>query len=711
MLPLILVLSGCQGRPEPSERPLLDGRHEPDVLVEAVKLSLPPAFDGNRFVSGWLPFASKRGLKGVVPASSGARLEIVNLRQRPRALIVRASLDQAEPSEVVLFHGEREIARQPLSGRVRLGLPARLPIGRVPLDVRFSDTEGVVVKEAHLTPALGTGEVRFREGAIVQAPWSAVDFVQDFPAGAVLLGGFQPPRERGAGQRFRIAIQGPEGGLAEAWEWSGSGPEELRIELPQAQGPLKVRLFASGEGEPGRWQNMRIAFEAVEERPVVVPDPPRVVILYVYDALRADYVGHLGGPDGISPTLDRLASEGVTFEDHLSGAPNTKPSIKSLFIGRPFLLRGHEALPESGPPTLAQSFSAAGYRTFALSGSPWVSQSFGTDRGFDVRSARAEYRSSSRSGVDYNDSAERVHATAIEALDALDDEDRGFLYLHTMHPHNPYRPPEPFLSRFTQGIDSDIDGGTTTLLSIRAGETPTTEADRERLKGLYAAGLAYNDAQLELFLEELERRFEPGEVLLVLTSDHGEELFDHGGVLHGYTLYDEQLRVPLVAWWPGVLEPGRIETGTEHLDLSATLRSLVAEPTGSAHGRPLWGQMASPSAPWPKPVRFAAASSVGGGIFMAQSESLKLVWAPRSGHGWGMGRGAGRSNDAEYLFDLRQDPDEEVNLAALGGLEYEWLRAQLAAWVARGKLEEVSGAEEQVDEQTLERLRALGYVD
>ena len=97
---------------------------------------------------------------------------------------------------------------------------------------------------------------------------------------------------------------------------------------------------------------------------------------------------------------------------------------------------------------------------------------------------------------------------------------------------------------------------------------------------------------------------------------------------------------------------------------------------------------------------------------MAESEAWKLVWAPRTGHGWGMGRGRGRTNDPVYLFDRRNDPGEMVNLAGGGGLEAEWLRARLAAWIERGKLEEVgSQVEEQVDEETRRRLRALGYVD
>ncbi len=711
-LPLLLVFGGCQGEPAPLERPLVDGRHQPDVLTEAATLAPPPAIGGNRFVSGWYAVPKKSGGQGLIPAAAGSRVELVNLKRRSRSLILRTAGGDRDRVEVTARYGGRELAREPLGERIRLKLPRDLPVGRVPIELSFGGDEGVVVHAARLHPQLEQGEVRFQDGAIVQSPWSVVDFVQDLPDGSILLGTFQPPRMRGEDQSFGITIEAVDGPLDRLFEWAGSGEESIRLELPSSDGPIRIRLEAAGTGDPGRWLDLRVVERRSAAPTAPPPSAPRLVVLYIFDALRADYVGHLGGPEGVSPTLDRLAGEGVTFTDHSSVAPNTKPSVKTLFIGHPFLLRGHQRLPDTGPPTLAEAFAAAGYRTFALSGSPWVSSSFGTDRGFEFRSAKAEYRSARKSGVDYNNSAERVHGATLEALDSLGDSERALLYVHTMHPHNPYRPPEPFHSRYTAGIDSEIDGGTATLLAIHNGRIEPTAADQERLRGLYAGGLAYNDAELAKLLEELESRYQPGEVLLILTSDHGEELFEHDGVLHGFTLYREQLHVPLVFWWPGVLAPRRIDVGTDHLDLSATLRSLVEESAAGDHGLPLWGLMAGAEGEWPKRVRFSAASSLDGGIFGAQSERLKLIWAPRIGRGWGMGRVAGRSWDAEYVFDLIQDPAESVNLAGLRSLEADWLRARLAAWVERGKLEEIgSDAEEQVDEETLERLRALGYVD
>ena len=715
MIPGVVgALAACAGpsRTELVDRPLLDGLHEPEVLVERSALELPPSLGPQRFLEGWLPWPGNRGLAALVPRPEGASVELVQLQDRRRHLILRLQQERGDwDRRLEVAAAGETLAELPLAERLRVPLPAGRGVGRVRLELGFSDTRELGVTRARVHPVLPEGEVRFLDGSIVQSPWSAIDFVQDLPGGAVLLGSFQPPRSVGADQSFRVTLTTESGGETELFAWSEGGPAEIRAELPAEPGLGRLRLWATGEGEAARWSSLRVAEPAVRRpEPTPPPEPPKLVILYLLDALRADYVGHLGGPEGISPTLDRLAAEGVTFTRHISNAPNTKPSIKSLFIGRHFLLRGHESLPLDGPPTLAESFASAGYRTVALSASPWVSASFGTDRGFEFRSVRAEYRPETAAG--YNDSAERVHGVAHEALDSFDSDERAFLYMHTMHPHNPYDPPPELRERFVDGIDSSIDGSTPTLIGLRNGRLEASPADRERLRALYAAGLAYNDAELARFFERIERDYAPGDVLAIFTSDHGEELFDHEGVLHGYTLHRHQLEIPLIFWWPGVLEPRRIDTMTDHLDLSATLRELVDPETPGGAGRSLWDLLLGAPPREPRQVRFAAASSLPGGIFMAESEDLKLIWAPRVGTGFGMGIGRGRDHDATSLFDLRLDPGERQNRAGEGGLEEAWLRARLRAWIERGKLEEVgSDLEEQVDEETRNRLRALGYVD
>jgi arylsulfatase A-like enzyme len=435
-------------------------------------------------------------------------------------------------------------------------------------------------------------------------------------------------------------------------------------------------------------------------------------VLYVLDALRADRLGHLGGDPRASPNLDRMAANGVTFTRHLTVAPNTLPSTKSLFTGQTFLTQGHTTLPPEAPATLAEVIGAAGFRTGVFSGNGHLSPGFGLSRGFEHSAPEVLLEPYEDGPGIYNDNAEHVHRATLEWLDGLGPDESAFAYVHTVHPHNPYDPPEPFHSRFTGEIDSELSGSTDTLMAIKHDRIDPDTADKEKIRALYDGGLAYNDAQIALFVEELKRRYPPDEILVILTSDHGEELFEHDSVLHGYTLYEDQLHIPLIFWWPGRLEPRVVDMPTSNVDLHETLRDIVGAPhSGLGDGSSLWPVLAAPDLRTPGgQVQFAAASSLKGGIFLARSDRYKVIYAPRTGIDWGMGEGVGRTRDVEYVFDLETDPEEMVNLAGAAPLEAAWLRSQLFAWIERGKLLEVDGEEAELDEETREQLEALGYL-
>jgi len=714
----LLAIAACRPAVETGfEAPLLDGRHAPDVLTESRNLELPPAGGGNRFVKGWRLWRRPDGLR-MIPSPEGSRLEIVQLEARARHLILRTELAGAAAGAAVEVRvGDREVGRVPLAGPLEIPLPAELPLGRLAIDLRFPEGADVVLEGAGLDEALSPGVVELADEEIVQSGWSLVDFVRPVPGSSVLLGRFVPPENARPQQSFALRIEREDGHSATVFRWRPGfqgrllGARRLTARLGPESGLVRIRLHATGEGPAARWQGLRLRIPGRKpaDVPTEPPSPPQVVMLYVLDALRADHLSH---SQGASPTLDLLASEGVLFTQHLSLAPNTLPSTKSLFTGQAFLTKGGWKLPAEGPETLAELFSRAGYRTGVFSGNDYVSAAYGTARGFDHQATGIGFQKTTEQGP-CNDNAERVHRAALGWLEELPPEERVFLYLHTVHPHNPYAPPEPFRSRFTAGIDSRIDGSTKTLLQIERGRLRVSAADQQRIRGLYAGGLAYNDAQIAAFLEEIRRRYPPGEVLLIVTADHGEELFDHGGLLHGYTLFEEMLHIPLVFWWPSRLDAGRVEAATDTLDVHETLRALLrAPPSARGEGRPLWDLLLGAGERSPgKEVRFAAAASVKGGIFMARSERYKLVLAPRSGRRWGMGAGWGRTRDPEYFFDLVNDPAETDNRAGERSLAAAWLRSRLLAWIERGKALETGVEVTGLDDETRERLRALGYLD
>jgi arylsulfatase A-like enzyme len=709
---LVCALAACRQGPE--VRLLLDGQHAPDILTEQRRVAAPPSLGGNRFLNGWWPWRNEKRLVLSPARRDGrVRVEVVNLGGEARTLLLDV-LREVPGGEVRVWAAGHDLGAFPLTDPVRVTLPAGLPLGRVPVDLEFDlGSRGVVA--AAVRPTLPEGKVDLRGADLAQTGDSLVDFVHRVSGGETLVGSFEPPESPAPGQRFELILEREADRPVQRFVWTGGEGGRRKISLPVGETPgfVRVRLLARGQGPAARWRSLGLTggapaepAESVAARAEPPLKAPRFVIVYVMDALRADAVGHVSGREGVSPTFDRLAREGVVFKRHHSVAPNTIPSTKALFTGRTYVTGGDSKLQPGEGKTLAERFRGAGYRTGLFSGNIYVSPSFGTDRGFEHVAEEVLMDADGADRHALNDNASQAHAAALKWLKTLPQGEQAFLYFHTIHPHNPYAPPAPYRSLFTRGIPSSIDGSTETLVAVRKRKIAPSHADRERLKGLYAGSFAFNDAELGRFLRQVTALAPPGEVLVVLTSDHGEELFDHGGVLHGYTLYREQLEIPLVFWSPGRLAPREVDAPTDTLDLHATLIRLAGLGKAESDGRPLLGKAPPRDDGY---IHLASAASVIGGIYSAQAGRWKLVWAPRFSTEWGMGDGAGRSRDPEYLFDLESDPGEKVNLAGERGLEVAWLRSRMLAWVQRNRAQEPPRKQEPVDAETERRLRALGY--
>lgn len=715
---LALTLTGCGEEDSGKARLLLDGEHAADALVEDREIARPPALGGNRFLTGWWP--TKKGKELLLnPDSARARLQVVNLGSVARTLYLDLKQAPTEAGKVRVKAAGRDLGAFPVADPTEIRLPADLPEGRVNVDLVFEPT--VQVLGAGVRPALPAGKASSRGADILQSGESLIDIVRRVTPGTELVGTFVPPDDPEKGQRFEITVLLEDGSPVRRFAWSPSfwnrllGRKAIELPLGETDGWVRIRLRARGAGPAATWKRLGLRggkepAPATPRKDEAAASKPRLVIVYVMDALRADTVGALGGPAGVSPTYDRLAREGMLFRNHRSVAPNTIPSTKAFFTGHPFVDRGGwKLLPEDGP-TLAEMFRAAGYHTGLFSGNVYVSPAYGTDRGFEHVAEEVLIDGySAEEKPPFNDNAARAQDAALRWLASLPKNERAFLYIHTIHPHNPYDPPEPFRSRYTAGIPSSIDGSTETLWDIKQKRRAATEADRKRLRGLYNGSFAYNDAELAGFVDKLAEWAPKEETLLALTADHGEEHFEHGGILHGFTLFEEQLRIPLLLWAPGRLRPARVDQRTDTLDLHTTLVDLCGlKGTEGVPGRRLLRVARGETGDY---IHRAAASSVRGGIYSALHGRWKMAWAPRTGVSWGQGDALGRSREPEYLFDLEKDPGEQVNLAGDGDLEAAWLRERLLAWVKKNRGAAAHPEEQPVDPKTLERLKALGYAN
>lgn len=433
---------------------------------------------------------------------------------------------------------------------------------------------------------------------------------------------------------------------------------------------------------------------------------PRSVVLVVIDTLRSDHLSLNGYPRPTSPGLDRIAAEGVAFEHCLAPGAWTKPNTVSLLSGLDPIRHGahrERKIPDD-LQLLSETLRDAGYDTAAFSGNPYVSERYRFDRGF----ATFYDGGAGKRVWDYPDAS--VLLDAARGWLARPRERPVFLYLHLMNVHGPYRAPEPYRRRFLDGTDGDESFEFQDELwwaIIKAEDNPAprpTPGQRADLLARYDGAIAYTDELLTAFLDELRAEAGLADALLVVTSDHGEELLDHGNLGHRKTLYHEVVDVPLIVR-DGVSRGGRrVRTPVGLIDVAATILDLLGlVPAGAGLGDGI-----------------SLAPLVRGDGEISRSEpllshldeaierraSLVQRWPLRRLH-----IGPSRRRDVVELYDELADPLETHDLAAerpelvveLGELEraaHERLRARALD----------PGADAMIDPELQKRLEALGYV-
>lgn len=292
------------------------------------------------------------------------------------------------------------------------------------------------------------------------------------------------------------------------------------------------------------------------------------VILITIDTLRADRLGTYGWTDARTPAIDRLAEQGTVYSQAFTPLPRTTPGLASLLTGlEPHRHGSREVGQEMRPdvPTLAEILAARGWAALAVSGSGAADPAQGLDRGFDDFVPVAELPSRR---------AEEVTRRALAEVDSLWTTKPLFLWTHYLDPHAPYDPPSPWgddargdgcreLVRFIE--EHNWQGGH--AFSNREGRS---ERARDSCAFLYDAEIAYTDSQVGALLEGLDRLRPDRPKLVILTSDHGENLGEEGLYFqHGPSLHDASLRVPLIFAGPG------IPTGRNDPDQVAMLQDVL----------------------------------------------------------------------------------------------------------------------------------------
>jgi len=292
------------------------------------------------------------------------------------------------------------------------------------------------------------------------------------------------------------------------------------------------------------------------------------IILIIIDTLRADHLSCYGYHRFTSPTMDSLAAEGTMWTNAHSHAPWTLPSIASIWTGLSpqshRTLSCHDWKVFNGPrinygldtnlPTLPSTLDAEGYATRGIANVFLLNEKHGFDRGFD------EYSCSIR-GQDRLE----ISVDSLILWMGEHSQEKFFCMLHLYDVHDPYDPPENYRTLFKMESSSSA-----TTWSID-GDSILNADDREHLIASYDGEIARVDDNLSRLFSWLREQGLDKSTLIVITSDHGEEFLEHGWVLHGRTLYEEVLHVPLIMSGPGI-ESGRIDTSPVGLfDIMPTL--------------------------------------------------------------------------------------------------------------------------------------------
>ncbi|MBU0742449.1 sulfatase [bacterium] len=308
--------------------------------------------------------------------------------------------------------------------------------------------------------------------------------------------------------------------------------------------------------------------------PVFGPGPRRVVVVSL-DCLRADHLGCYGYPQPTSPRLDALCEDSVRFARATAPYNWTLPSHTSLFTG--LYARGHGVRKENQAvspeiPNLVEPLREAGFATAAFTGGAYMARRYGHARGFDTFWSSEE---------DYLQWAEILERGEDWLTDHADED--AFLFLHTYEIHMPYQPPIKYLREILGYHRTKFMGGVREVQNYLTGAPPEIAVE---VVGRYDAGILYTDDLLGGFIARLDAAGLADNMLLIVTSDHGEAFWEHGRWGHNGDLLGPQLTdVPLIVRLPRTVFPafaGKIvEDEVSFLDIMPTVLDAVGVEPGS----------------------------------------------------------------------------------------------------------------------------------
>lgn len=449
------------------------------------------------------------------------------------------------------------------------------------------------------------------------------------------------------------------------------------------------------------------------------PAPPNVVVI-VLDTARPDYLSVYGHPRPTSPFLEAFAKDGVRYDRAYSTSSWTLPAHASMFSGLlPAVHHATQQHPqiEDSAPLIAERLANAGYETAGFSNNPWVSQATGLARGF-------QHFQDKWKKVDRAEATAATHPTVVgvkEWLDARAKDKPFFVFVNLIEPHMPYLPnweaAQPFFpdqQSWFNAVSKFFQKGKPHAVKDRhyGRKDPLSPEEWKELTSLYEGELRLTDAITQAIVEVVDAHSDPANTLVLLVSDHGENLGDHGHLSHMFNLYDSNIRIALLARGPGFARGTDEKKLVQITDIYPTLlRAADLEVDKGCVGidlrRPLpQTRLLSVSLDLPTqsldtfPEEMRAS-----GVLDPYKRSLEAAVSTR----FKMIRG---SDKTEELYDIVADPNElhPLKIEDVGAPLVKGMSAFIDVASTQGTGSAASPAALSRDPEVIEALRSLGYV-
>lgn len=471
----------------------------------------------------------------------------------------------------------------------------------------------------------------------------------------------------------------------------------------------------------------------VQRTPAPIGAPVRKMpnlVLITLDTTRRDHLSLYGYNRKTTPHLDQFAHDGIVFDNAYSVSSWTLPSHASMFTGK--IPTAHGASwshwwVDSSETMLAEILHSAGYVTAGFVSGPFLLSSLNIAQGFDYYNDQLDFAGGIRNyqlvrvikslfpfefrWMDGQRGGKELTDLALSWIQSRNGKTPFFLFLNYFDPHDPYRPPPPYDGLYGSNYRGPMNGFIRGLYSDRStGERriggkngrPLTPEDYQKLRDLYDGEIRFMDDQVGRLLEYFNNARMTSDTLFIIAGDHGESIGDHHLIDHGHTLYQEQIRIPMMIVGPGFTGGKRIQSLVRNIDvlptlletlrINATLRiqgkSFLPYLTNDQDdGRKYIGEVSDDPRTRVQPFQRDLKAVIDGG--------WKFFWS---------------SKKANQLFDLNNDPSESVDL--ISGNKYDETRFQQFLLQYLQTVEKKNASTQQnIDESTLESIKSNNYVN